>query len=64
MIANCHTCYYEPLERMNVRKDRLIKNFLELETTAQVLFLVFKRPFHVQLLPLSQFILIDIEWRC
>jgi len=49
---------------MNVRNDRLIKNFLELITTAQVWFLVLKRPFHMQLLPLSQFILKETEWRC
>jgi len=64
LIAKCHSCYYETLERMNVRNDRLIKNFLELITTAQVWFLVLKRPFHMQLLPLSQFILKDTEWRC
>jgi hypothetical protein len=57
MIANCHSYYYETLERMNVRNDRLIKNFLELVTIAQVWFLVLKRPFHMQLLTLSQFIL-------
>jgi hypothetical protein len=61
---DCHSCYYETLERMNVRTDRLIKKFLELMTTVQVWFLLSKRPFHMQLLSLSQFILNDTTWRC
>jgi hypothetical protein len=48
MIANCHSCYYETLEGMDVRNDRLIKNFLQLITTAQVRFLVLKSPLHMQ----------------
>jgi hypothetical protein len=63
MIVNCHSYYYETLERMNVRNDRLIKNFLELTTTAKVWFLVLKRPFQMQLLPVSQFILKGTVWR-